>query len=119
MRIAVPLSAGQLAEHFGHCEQFLFADADPQNRTVLHKTLETAPEHAPGLLPRWLAEHGVNVVIAGGLGARARDLLAASSVQVVAGAPVAEPDVLIASFLNGTLQTGEGRCDHSMHGCHH
>jgi predicted Fe-Mo cluster-binding NifX family protein len=119
MRIAVPLSAGQLAEHFGHCEQFLFADADPQNRTVMHKTLETAPDHAPGLLPRWLAEHGVDVVIAGGLGARARDLLAASSVQVVAGAPVAEPEVLIASFLNGTLQQGESRCDHSGHDCHH
>jgi ATP-binding protein involved in chromosome partitioning len=119
MRIAIPLSAGQLAEHFGHCEQFLFVDADLEQREVLHKTVATAPEHAPGLLPRWLAEHGVDIVIAGGLGARACDLLSANAVQVLTGVSAAEPDVLIASFLNGTLQTGDSRCDHSAHGCSH
>ncbi len=119
MRIAIPLSSGQLAEHFGHCDQFLFADADPQNRKLIHKTLANAPDHAPGLLPRWLAEHGIDVVIAAGLGTRARDLLADNSVQVVTGVSVVEPDMLIARFLNGTLQTGDNRCDHSAHACSH
>jgi predicted Fe-Mo cluster-binding NifX family protein len=42
--------------------------------------VEKAPEHQPGLLPLWLKERGVNVVIAGGIGSRAMDLLTAASV---------------------------------------
>lgn len=119
MRIAIPLAAGRLAEHFGHCEEFLFADANLEDQQVLRKTLATAPVHAPGVLPVWLAEYGVNVVIAGALGARARDLLTASAIRVLTGVSVADPDMLITGFLNGTLQTGESRCDHSGHDCNH
>ena len=119
MRIAIPLFAGHLAEHFGHCEQFLFADADREQSKVLQTTLVSAPDHVPGLLPRWLAERGVEVVIASGLGTRARDLLAANSVRVLTGVRAAEPDLLITSFLSGTLQTGDDGCEHSMHRCNH
>ena len=66
MRIAIPLSGGQLSQHFGHSEQFLFVDADMEQRQVLHKRVETAPDHAPGLIPAWLAEHRVDIVIAAG-----------------------------------------------------
>ena len=75
MRIAVPLDEGRLSQHFGHSKQFLFVDADLEQKQVLGKKVETAPEHAPGVLPKWLAEHGVNVVIASGMGVHARDLL--------------------------------------------
>ncbi len=119
MRIAIPLSGGQVAQHFGHSEQFLFVDTDMEQRKVLHKNVETAPEHAPGLLPRWLAERGVNVVITPGLGARARDLLAASSVEILTGVSALDPDVLVTDFMNGRLVTGDNHCDHSGHGCSH
>lgn len=119
MRFAIPLSGGRLAEHFGHCEQFLFVDADMEKREVLQKTVATAPEHAPGLLPKWLVGHGVNVVIAAGLGARARDLLSASSVEVLTGVSAVDPDILIADFVNGKLEAGDNRCDHSGHDCGH
>jgi len=29
MRIAIPVSEGQLAQHFGHCEMFALLDVDP------------------------------------------------------------------------------------------
>jgi len=119
MRIAIPLSGGQISQHFGHSEQFLFVDADMKQRTVLGKSVEEAPEHAPGLLPKWLVEHGVDTVIAVGLGARARDLLSASSVKVLTGVSIADPDALISEFLNDRLQTGANGCDHSGHACHH
>ncbi len=119
MRIAIPLESGKLAGHFGHCEQFMFADADPKTRQVLQKTLATPPDHAPGVFPQWLAEHGVNVVIAGGVGTHARNLLISGGVQLLAGVSAAEPDVLIAGFLDGTLQTSDAGCDHSKHGCSH
>ncbi|MFZ0704644.1 MAG: NifB/NifX family molybdenum-iron cluster-binding protein [Candidatus Korobacteraceae bacterium] len=119
MRIAIPLSGEKLSQHFGHSEQFLFVDADMSQRTVVHKQLETPPEHAPGVLPAWLSEHGVDVVIAAGLGARAQDLLAASSVQVLTGVSSSDPETLIADFINGRLETGASTCDHSQHQCGH
>ena len=119
MRIAIPLSGGRLSQHFGHSEQFLFVDADLEQQKVLCKEMVTAPEHAPGLLPRWLAEHGVGMVVAAGLGGRARDLLAASSIQVLSGVSAVDPEVLVADFVNGKLETGTNQCDHSGHGCSH
>ncbi len=119
MRIAIPLSAGQLSQHFGHSEQFLFVDADMEQHKVLRKDVEAAPDHAPGLLPTWLAGHGVDIVIAAGLGARARDLLAANSVEVLTGVSAVDPEVLVSDFVNGRLEAGTNACDHSKHGCSH
>lgn len=119
MRIAIPLSGGQLSKHFGNSGEFLFVDADMERDEVLHKKVEAAPGHAPGVLPAWLAEHGVDIVIAAGLGARARDLLSASSVEVVTGVSAVDPEVLVRDFVNGRLETGTNPCDHSEHGCGH
>jgi ATP-binding protein involved in chromosome partitioning len=119
MRIAIPLSGGQISQHFGHSDQFLFVDADQGQRRVLAKSVEDAPAHVPGLLPKWLVEHGVNVVITAGLGARARNLLAASSVEVLTGVSGRDPDALISDFFNDKLEVGSNMCDHSGHGCSH
>ncbi len=119
MRIAIPLSGEKLSQHFGHSEQFLFVDADMEQRAVLHRQVEKAPEHAPGVLPAWLAERHVNVVIAAGLGAGARDLLANRSVQVFTGVSTSDPEKLVADFIKGTLESGTNACDHSEHRCGH
>jgi len=117
MRIAIPLSEGRLSQHFGHSEEFLLVDADLEQRNILGKEVVAAPEHVPGFLPQWLSERGVTVVIAAGLGSRARDMLAASSVTVVTGASLADPETLIARFLSGMIESGPNGCDHSEHGC--
>ncbi|MGO8795380.1 MAG: NifB/NifX family molybdenum-iron cluster-binding protein [Candidatus Sulfotelmatobacter sp.] len=83
------------------------------------KSIENAPEHVLGPLPKWLIEHGVSTVIAVGLGARARDLLSASSVEVLTGVSLVDPDALISEFLNDKLETGANGCDHSGDGCNH
>jgi predicted Fe-Mo cluster-binding NifX family protein len=119
MRIAIPLSGEKLSLHFGHSEQFLFVVADMEQRKVLHTQVEKAPEHTPGLLPAWLAERGVDVVIAAGLGARARDLLATHSVQVLTGVSDSDPETLVADFVNGSLESGANACHHSQHRCEH
>ncbi|HVN18687.1 MAG TPA: NifB/NifX family molybdenum-iron cluster-binding protein [Dongiaceae bacterium] len=119
MRIAVPLSGGQVSQHFGHSDQFLFVDTDPEQRLILGKNIENAPAHVPGLIPKWLIEHGVDIVIALGLGARARDVLSASSVEVLTGVPGREPDALISDFLNDKLESGSNICDRAGHGCNH
>lgn len=112
MRIAIPMAEGKLTTHFGHCERFALIDVDPGAKTILGKQEIEAPEHQPGLFPRWLAEKGATLIIAGGMGASAQKLFAESGIQVVIGAPVETPETLVASFMSGTLQTGSNTCDH-------
>lgn len=112
MRIAVPVADGKLAMHFGHCEKFALIDADPASKQILKQELVDAPEHQPGLLPRWLGERGANVIIAGGMGSRAQLLFAEQQIQVLVGAPADTPENLVQAFLGGSLQSGENVCDH-------
>jgi predicted Fe-Mo cluster-binding NifX family protein len=35
MKIAIPLTAGRLSAHFGHCEQFALIEADPAARQII------------------------------------------------------------------------------------
>jgi len=110
MRIAIPLAEGKLSQHFGHCE--MFALVDVAEGKVSSREDVPAPEHQPGLLPRWLASKGANVIIAGGMGARAQGLFAEHGIKVLVGAPSDEPERLVEAYLAGTLVTGENVCDH-------
>lgn len=112
MRIAIPIADGNLAMHFGHCERFALIDVDPVGKKIVTREEVAAPEHQPGLLPRWLAERNVKTVIAGGMGSRARDLFAENGIEVVVGASADSPDKLVADYLAGTLETSENVCDH-------
>lgn len=112
MRIAIPLAGGQLAAHFGHCEKFALVDIDRGMKKILSRQDVIPPPHQPGLLPPWLAERGVNLVIAGGMGQRACDLFQAQNIEVLVGAPADTPESLVTNYLAGTLQAGQNVCDH-------
>jgi predicted Fe-Mo cluster-binding NifX family protein len=112
MKIAIPVAGGGLSLHFGHCEEFLIFDADPDSKKVLGKSSHQPPAHEPGALPRWLHELGADVIIAGGMGQRAQQLFAQNGIVVVVGAPQESPDKLAADYLSGTLQSGTNLCDH-------
>jgi len=112
MKIAIPLSEGRLSPHFGHCETFAIVDVDDENARITHREDLTPPPHEPGVLPSWLGSLGVNVIIAGGMGQRAQQLFAQNHIEVVVGAPVDSPEILVAAYLNKTLPAGENICDH-------
>ena len=112
MRIAVPVANGKLAMHFGHCAQFALVDVDEGARNIVNTVHVDAPEHQPGLLPRWLAEKEAHVIIAGGMGSRAQNLFAEHGIEVIIGAPSEAPEILAEAFLNGTLESGDNVCDH-------
>jgi ATP-binding protein involved in chromosome partitioning len=112
MIIAIPLTAGRVASHFGHCDQFALIEADAQAKRILTQKLVVPPPHEPGLLPRWLHELGVQVVIAGGMGQRALNLFAQNEIGVHAGAPGETPENVAQAFLNGTLGGGTPTCGH-------
>ena len=112
MKIAIPTAAGKLCMHFGHCQQFEILTVDPAAKTIASCEAHTPPPHEPGVLPAWLHELGVTLIIAGGMGQRAQQLFAQNDVQVVVGVPVASSEELAAAWLNGTLVYGTNACDH-------
>ena len=108
--LAIPVADGKLCAHFGHCDQFALVET--QNGQIKGTSMHTPPPHEPGVLPRWLNEMGANVIIAGGMGARAQALFDENGIKVVTGAPADSPESLVAQYLNQTLVTGENICDH-------
>ena len=112
MKIAIPVAQGALCLHFGHCDQFALFEVEPESKTVQNKQMLTPPPHEPGVLPRWLHEQGADVIIAGGMGARAQSLFSQNGIKVVVGAPAEAPEQVVQAYLDGTLQTGANVCDH-------
>lgn len=112
MRYAIPVSGGVVATHFGHCEQFAIIDVDEESKEVLEKEMVSSPGHEPGLLPQWLAEAGVSVVLAGGMGSRAQNLFAQNHIDVVVGVLESDPEKALIAYLDGALDTGGNICDH-------
>lgn len=112
MRIAIPLTAGKLSEHFGHCDQFAIIDVDNASKDIKSQELVDPPSHEPGVLPRWLAGLHVGLIIAGGMGQRAQQLFTQNQIDVLVGAAAESPEALVSAYLNGTLESGENICDH-------
>ena len=112
MRIAIPLVQGKLSLHFGHCDQFAFLDIDEASKEISSREDMAPPMHEPGVLPRWLHENNINVIIAGGMGQRAQQLFVDNGIEVVIGASGGSPEELASAYLQGTLQTGSNICDH-------
>jgi len=111
MKFAIPTYQGKLCAHFGHCEAFALIDTDSEGK-VVNENYVTPPPHEPGLLPPWLAQQGVNCIIAGGMGSRAQQLFAQQGVKVVTGAQGEDPREVVEQYLKGMLQTGANTCDH-------
>ena len=110
MKLAMPLTAGELSSHFGHCETFaVFTIED--GKIVLQEEINP-PVHEPGSHPRFLHEMGVSVVIAGGMGIKAQNLMAENGIEVIIGVcPLPLPE-LVQMYLEHKLEAGENRCDH-------
>ena len=112
MRIALPIAEGKLTMHFGHCEQFALIDVDPEAKEITSQRAVDAPPHQPGLLPKWLAEQGANVIIASGMGGRALALFADQQIEVIIGVSAGLPEEIVRNYLAGELQAGSNVCDH-------
>ncbi len=108
--VVVPVSGGKLASHFGHCEQFAFIET--RNDKIVGTDMRTPPPHEPGVLPQWLYEQGADVVIVGGMGERAQELLREKGIEVIIGAPMDPPESLANQYLSKTLVAGANICDH-------
>jgi ATP-binding protein involved in chromosome partitioning len=112
MRVAVPVTDHKVAAHFGHCSHFALFDVDEVTKEIVKRELVASPGHQPGILPAWLAEEGVSVVIAGGMGSRAQAIFNENRIEVVVGALTDDPEETVLDYLKGALATGDNICDH-------
>ena len=120
MRIAVPLHQGRFSQHFGGAEAFAFYSVDAASRSIVERQVGAPPEHGRGIYPTWLRRNGATVVLAGGMGPRAIDILTQHGIEVVLGVEGDDPDAVVKGFLDGTLEvTGDVCHDHGFHDCGH
>ncbi len=110
-KIAIPVdSMGILDGHFGHCKFFYLYDI--LDNKIVSQEKVVPPPHEPGVLPKWLAEKGASVIIAGGMGQRAIDIFNQNGVNVFVGAPQLSSIKLIEGYLNKSLNLSANYCDH-------
>ncbi len=117
--IAVPVTAGVVSAHFGHCEQFYFVQVN--GTEIVKEWFVTPPVHVPGLYPKWVKEQGASVVIAGGMGQKAVNLFDEQNISTYTGAQSQAPKEIIKDFLSDNLQLTANICthDHDNHDHEH
>jgi len=110
MKIAIPTRNQQLTAHFGHCEQFAIVHID--GTTIKEVEYIAPPVHEPGVYPKFLADMGVEVIVAGGMGQKAQDLFAENNIKVFIGVNADTPSKLAQQYLSQQLESGQNLCDH-------
>jgi len=103
VRIAIPLIADKLTEHFGQCEQLFIVDVASHEKKTVYKEMAAAPDIQPGLMAQWLRKRGVEVFIVGDIGRRALTLFEEQGISVHLAETGQAPDDLIARYLEGEL----------------
>ncbi|MDD3853397.1 MAG: NifB/NifX family molybdenum-iron cluster-binding protein [Syntrophomonadaceae bacterium] len=115
MLIAVATENNKVAEHFGHCDQFTLYNLE----TGEYSTLAN-PEHQPGMLPGYLRQNGVDVIIAGGMGERAKLLFNELNIEVYVGI-ASDIESAVETYKAGRLNSKDVFCQHDDHNhdCNH
>ncbi len=107
MKAAISTDGGKVSAHFGRCPSFTIVTVEGQQVTA-RETIAN-PGHHPGYLPQFLHERGVDCIVAGGMGHRARALFEEKGISMVVGieGPVEEAAKKLA---RGQLKGGDNTC---------
>jgi predicted Fe-Mo cluster-binding NifX family protein len=107
MKIAISTDGDFVSAHFGRCPEYTILDIE--NGKLIRKEVVENPGHHPGFLPQFLKERGVNCIIAGGMGMRAKELFSEAKIDTILGVEGKVQDA-IDKLLAGTLEGGESSC---------
>ena len=102
-----------ISPHFGRCPFYVFVDVD--GREVTSITAESNPffaQHEPGAVPGFINEHGVKVMLTGGMGRRAVVFFDQFGIEPVTGASGTVRHAL-EQYLGGQLR-GAAPCAESV-----
>lgn len=112
MKVAIATNNKEVSGHFGHCEGFTIVKFD--EKKLIQKDFIKSPKHQPGVLPRFLSNHGVNSIVAGGMGKKAQDIFNHEGIEVFVGI-TGSVDEVIQAFQNNTLKSTDSICQDHMH----
>ena len=120
MKIAVPTKENnQIDSHFGHCEFYkIFLVSD--NKEILAETRLESPQGCgcKSNIAYDLAEMGVEIMLAGGIGEGAINKLASQNIQVVRNCK-GDVHELVEAYLAGNLEDGGASCAAHGNGAEH
>lgn len=116
MRIAVTANeSGEIFQHFGHTRYFSIFDIKGGKITD-QKTID-AEESGHAALGGFLKENGVDLLICGGIGGGAKNVLAEAGIELVSGVS-GKIEAAVEGYLAGRIHDNpEAECDHHEH--HH
>lgn len=107
MKIAISTDENKVSPHFGRCPQFTIIEIQ-DNKLIDKKVIEN-PGHHPGYLPQYLGQLGVNCIVAGGMGTRARELFNGAGIETILGIECKIEEVA-EKIIDGSLEGGESIC---------
>ena len=121
LKLAIPTRAGQVDEHFGHCESFTIYSID-DNKAVVGQESFTPPPACgckSNLVPT-LVDMGVSVLVAGNMGEGAVAKLRQAGIKVFRGAK-GDIGAAVQAWLAGKLTDKDILCaaHGADHECHH
>lgn len=108
MKAAISTDGIFVSAHFGRCPEFTIVDI--RNNVVEKKETVQNPGHQPGLIPQFMKDKGVDLMICGGMGQRAKMLFDEFGIQTLVGITGSIEDV-IKRLLEGKLEGGDSLCD--------
>lgn len=113
--IAFPTSDRETVDgHFGHTKEFALYTVEGTD--IKSVKFVTPPPHEPGVLPRFLGETGIDVIVTGGMGQMAVNLFNNQNIDVILGAKGLIRQNLN-EYIGGILESTGSSCDHH-HGDH-
>ncbi|WP_347488371.1 NifB/NifX family molybdenum-iron cluster-binding protein [Desulfoscipio sp. XC116] len=123
MRIALPHESGYINQHFGRSQEFIIVELAGQEITSKKIVSAEQLQHNHEGLAGLLKGEQVDVVIVGGIGARALEPLKEIGLQVITGIS-GKIEEAVTKYVQGQLSSGSAACcnhhgDHHGHGCNH
>lgn len=113
MKIAVTYENGSVFQHFGHCENFKVYEVEAN--AVKASEVVNAAGSGHGALAGFLKDHGVDVLICGGIGGGARTALAETGIELYPGVS-GDADESVNALLAGNLDFDpDTMCSHHHH----
>jgi predicted Fe-Mo cluster-binding NifX family protein len=117
MKIAVPITKeNQIDSHFGHCESYnVFTISDNKEITGVKNVESPQGCGCKSDIASVLASDGVTIMLAGGIGGGAINVLNNSGIEVIRGCSGNATEV-VKLFLSGSIEDSGSSChQHELH----
>ena len=126
MKIAIPsTSEGYVDGHFGHCESYRVYSLSETNEIAGIKTIKSSDAcGCKSNIASVLAAEGVKIMLAGGIGGGAINVLKSNGIEVIRGCS-GKADEVVGLYIEGKITDSGSSCHvHEAHGkdqhfCHH